>query len=248
MFSYPLTWFVASFVGLRVAAEVGVYLRGKRAYSEGVRDDLKLVLSATLTLLALIIGFSFSMAGTRFEQRRTVEEQEANAIGTEYLRVSLLPAPEAARAHALLREYVDQRIRFYTTRPSDELNDLDAATLSMQNAMWDVVKKAAVAKPTPVTALVASGMNDVIDAQGFTTAAWINLIPPAAWLLLLSIAFGCCALLGFLRQQNDRSRSVFLMPLVIAISIYLIADLASPRAGIINTPPNNMQSVKASMH
>jgi hypothetical protein len=70
-------------------------------------------LLATLTLNALIMGFSFSMAASRYEQRISYEATEANAIGTEYLRSDLLPAPEGARVRSLLRNYLEQRISFY---------------------------------------------------------------------------------------------------------------------------------------
>ena len=69
-----------------------------------------------MTLLALIIGFSFSMAGSRFDQRKNLEESEADAIGTEYVRADFLPADNAAKARSLLRNYLDQRISFYETR------------------------------------------------------------------------------------------------------------------------------------
>ncbi len=71
-----------------------------------VRDDLSVVLAATLTLLGLIIGFTFSMATTRYDMRKNYEEAEANAIGTEYLRTELLPEAEATRTKTLLRAYV----------------------------------------------------------------------------------------------------------------------------------------------
>ena len=77
------------------------------------REDLDTVQTAILTLLALIIGFSFAMAVTRYDQRNNYEEAEANAIGTEYVRADLLPAESAARVRELLKKYLDQRISFY---------------------------------------------------------------------------------------------------------------------------------------
>ena len=68
-----------------------------------MREDFGLILAAALTLLRLIIGFSFSMATSRYDQRKNLEEAEANAIGTEYARAGLLPAADAAKVRALLR-------------------------------------------------------------------------------------------------------------------------------------------------
>ena len=75
---------------------------------------LALSWTATLTLLALIIGFTFSMALNRYDQRKIYEEEEANAIGTEYLRAELLPAADAAKVRTLLLNYLDQRVLFYS--------------------------------------------------------------------------------------------------------------------------------------
>ena len=84
------------------------------------------MLSATLTLLGLLIGFSFSMAVSRYDQRKNYEEAEANAIGTEYVRADLLPAADAARVRNLLKKYVGQRVLFYTTRNQQRLAKIDA--------------------------------------------------------------------------------------------------------------------------
>src|SRR5208283_4783289 len=104
-----------------------------------------LVQAATLTLLGLIIGFSFSMATTRYDQRKNYEEAEANAIGTEYVRAELLPAADAARVHTLLKKYLDLRIAFYRTRSQSDLRQIDADTLQLQTAMWSAVRAPAVA-------------------------------------------------------------------------------------------------------
>jgi hypothetical protein len=113
LMDFPLLVLALSFVFLFLAAHLGDLLRN-RVFSmkEEVRDDFGVVLGATLTLLALLIGFSFSMVVSRDDQRKNYEEAEANAIGTEYLRADLLPAGDAARVHELLKKYVDQRLLF----------------------------------------------------------------------------------------------------------------------------------------
>ena len=95
------------------AAYVGDIFRRIRPPGKSEREDFDTVLTATLTLLALIIGFSFSMAVNRYDQRKNYEEAEANAIGTEYARADLLPADDAMKLRELLRRYVNQRISFY---------------------------------------------------------------------------------------------------------------------------------------
>jgi hypothetical protein len=178
---HPLLIFVLSFAALWIIAWVGAWLRKKEREQEAdFRDDFGVILAATLTLLALIIGFSFSMATTRYDQRKNYEEQEANAIGTEYLRADLLSPVDAAKMRSLLRRYLDQRILFYTIHDEEELRQISARTVQLQAELWVAVKPAAAEQPTPVVALVIAGMNDVLNAQGYTQAAFWNRIPTAA--------------------------------------------------------------------
>ena len=111
---YPLLVFAISFVALWLSARIGWWFRRRQGSLDAdLREDFGFILAATLTLLGLIIGFSFSMATSRYDQRKNYEEAEANAIGTEYVRADLLPAADAARVRGLLRNYLDERIRFY---------------------------------------------------------------------------------------------------------------------------------------
>ena len=123
---YPLLIFVIALFGLWLAAWLGALLNQRRRAleDENLRTDFGTVQAATLTLLGLIIGFSFSMATGRYDLRKNYEEAEANAIGTEYVRADLLPADEAARVRELLREYTAQRIRFYTSRSWDDIDQI----------------------------------------------------------------------------------------------------------------------------
>jgi hypothetical protein len=98
----------------------------------------------------------------------------------------------------LLRIYLDQRVRFYTTRDLHQLQEIDSYTAKLQNELWSTVQRRAAAQPTPTVALAVSGMNDVLNSQGYTQAAWGNRIPLAAWTLLVCIAIGCN--LGRLRR------------------------------------------------
>ena len=121
------------------------------------------------------------MAINRYDQRKNYEEAEANAIGTEYVRADLLPADAAAKIRALLTTYTDERILFYTTRDPSELQRVNVHVAQLQNQLWAAVVPAAEAQPTPVVALAVAGMNDVLNSQGYTQAAWWNRIPIAAW-------------------------------------------------------------------
>jgi hypothetical protein len=169
-------------VSLWLSAQIGASFRKRRPNpEEAEREDFAVVVTATLTLLALIIGFSFSMASSRYDQRKNLEESEANAIGTEYVRADFLPAADAARVRTLLTNYLDQRVMFYETRDDRQLRQIEAATAQLETDLWSAVQAPAAAQPTPVVALAVSGMNDVLNSRGYTQAAWLNRIPLAAW-------------------------------------------------------------------
>jgi hypothetical protein len=245
---FPLLVFVIVFVAQWLAARLGDYVRkSQRALPEVERKDLDLVLTATLTLLALIIGFSFSMAISRYDLRKTNEEAEANAIGTEYFRADLLPDKEAARVHELLRTYVRQRVSFFITSKRAELRHLDISTAQLQKELWSAVQSAATAQPTPISALVVTGMNDVLNSEGYTTAAWSNRIPLAAWALLVAIAICANLLLGYVSHRSS-ALLVLVLPLVTSIALFLIAEIDSPRGGVIRVLPQNLMRIAHSMN
>jgi len=246
---YPALVFVLSFFGLSLSALIGAsFLRRQRKLEEDVRQDFGLILAAALTLLGLIIGFSFSMAMSRYDQRKNYEAAEANAIGTEYVRADLLPASDAAKVRALLRNYLDQRVLFYMARDEQQIRQINARTAQLQAELWSAVLAPAAAQPTPTVALAVSGMNDVLNSQGYTLAAWWNRIPIAAWVLMAAIAICCNVLVGY-GAQNVKAESVMLLilPFVVTIAFFLIADIDSPRGGVIRVHPQNLASLAESL-
>jgi len=245
---YPLLVLILTFAGLWIAARIGTAVRVRvDMRDQALREDFGVILAATLTLLGLIIGFSFSMATSRYDLRKAYEEAEANAIGTEYVRAELLPAADAAKIKALLRDYLAVRIQYYKDR-SEALEQAEARTAQLQGELWSVVRAHAVVEPNPVIALAVSGMNDVLNSQGYTQAAFLNRIPTAAWALMAAIAVCSNLLLGF-GSRSDKGAVVLLpvLPLVVAIAFMLIADIDSPRHGVIRVVPQNLLSLAASL-
>src|SRR6266481_4935315 len=150
----PLIVFALALFALWLSARIGSsFLKRRLNLEEGVREDFSIILTATLTLLVLIIGFSFLMGISRYDQRKNYEEAEANAIGTEYVRADLLPAADAARVRALLRNYLDDRVLFYKTRDDRQLGQIDAATAELETNLWSAVQAPAAAQPTPTVAI-----------------------------------------------------------------------------------------------
>ena len=244
----PLLVFVATFVVLWLAAWLGaLWGRRRRGRSvEDVRGDFNIVETAALGLLGLVIGFTFSMAMSRYDQRKNYEEEEANAIGTEYLRADLLPEPDGARVRELLRRYLDLRIQNYMAGNDDSLRRIDADTIRVQNELWAAVSGLAKAEqPMSVVMLATGGMNDVLNSQGYAQAAWRNRIPLEAWLLLFAIALCCNVLLGYGVRRLE-PRLFMVLPLVVAIAFFLIAEIDSPRSGLIRVRPQNLETLRHS--
>jgi hypothetical protein len=243
----PFIVFIVSLIAQWLAAYAGDYLRRRgRAVRKDEREDLDIVEAATLTLLALIIGFSFSMAVTRYDLRKNYEEAEANAIGTEDVRADLLPAADAVTVRELLRRYLDQRIASYLSREEREIGQADTESAKLQAALWSAILPAANARPTPVTALVVAGMNDVLNSQSRTQAAWWNRIPGAAWSLMGLIAIACNLLLGY-GERRKGALLLLVLPVVVSISFLLIADIDSPRGGIIRVLPHSLIALSHSI-
>ncbi|HEY6341147.1 MAG TPA: hypothetical protein VIY49_06610 [Bryobacteraceae bacterium] len=248
MLDQPLILLALSFLALWLSAEAGAYFQTKHGnLKEVIREDLGTILAAALTLLGLIIGFSFSMAVERYDERKNYEEAEANAIGTEYVRASLLPPADAAKVRGLLKSYVNLRIQFYTMRGADRLNEINVFTERLQADLWSAVQTPAAVQPTPLAALAVSGMNDVLNSQGYAQAAWWNRIPLAAWALMEAIAICCNLLSGYVLRLKRRKIDPFvILPLLVSISFYLIAELDSPRGGFVRVSPQNLISLHRS--
>lgn len=243
----PLIVFAISFTLLWISALIGDSLRKwLPSLAEEERHDFGIIQAAVLTLLGLIIGFTFSMAVSRYDLRKSYEAEETNAIGTEYVRAGLLAAPDAAEVRKLLKDYLDQRVLFYEAHDEHRISRIDAETAQLQTQLWSAVQAAAAVQPTPIVALVVSGMNDVLNSQGYSQAALRNRIPRSARLLLLTIAIGCNLLIGYGARRTNRA--LFLVfPLAVAVSFFLISDLDSPRGGLIYVPPQNLINLSHSL-
>jgi hypothetical protein len=247
---YPLIVLILSLAVLYLSETIGAFLGARRVnISEEERKNLDLILSATLTLMSLIIGFTFSMAISRYDQRKNLEVAEANAIGTEYTRAALLPDEDAALVRKLLVSYLGQRVLFYETRDDPKLLMIDAKTDRLETSMWSAVKVPAGNQPTPVTSLAVAGMNDVLNSRTDTEGAWWNRIPSEAWGLMAVIAIFAHLLIGFDTRRTEASRALLLvLPMAVSIAFFLIADIDSPRGGIIKVHPENLEMLSQSLH
>jgi hypothetical protein len=245
--NFPGIIFAGSFLILWTAARIGDFLRRRRhPLKDSDRQDVSLVLTANFTLLGLIVGFTFSMAVSRYDLRKTLEEQEANAIGTAYVRADLIGEPSASALRQALKAYLDLRLRYYATSNENDIAAINSDTVRSQAELWSLVSGQARANPNPVNALVVSGVNDVLNSQSFTQAARWNRIPLAAWLLMLVIALVCNILVGYDAHRSDLV--LFLVvPIALGTAFFLIADIDSPTGGVIRIAPQNLDKLRLDM-
>lgn len=228
---------------------IGVFIRKRhQELDKDVSRDFEILLGSTLTLLSLIIGFSLSMSINRYDQRKNYEEAEANAIGTEYLRADMLPPADAARVHTLLREYLQLRISFYQTRDKLDLQKINNRTVQLQDELWSAVQVPAAAQPNTILGMVLSGMNDVLNSQGYTQAAWWNRTPIGVWSLMATVGIFSCLMIGYISNRaTEGFVRLLILPLILSIAFFLIADVDSPRRGAIHVVPQNLISLSQSL-
>ncbi len=224
---------VLLFAGMLACLEVGLWL-GRRA-PQGAGQAFSPLAGAVFALMGLLIAFTFSGAATRFEAKRDLIVSEANAIGTAYLRLDLLPAAAQEPMRERFRRYLDARLEFYGT-----LGDAEAAggAMAKANALQQEIWARAIAACAqncqgPITVFILSSFNDMIDVTT-TRAVALQTHPPAIVLVLLGVLPLICSLLaGYDAAGKGRSLIHMLgFALILAITIYIILDYEYPRAGL----------------
>jgi len=248
---YDLPLLVIFLVGLALIwgiSELGWQI-GRR--SAGESTNIGTLESATIGLLALIIGFTFAMALTRFEARRDAVVQEANAIGTTALRARLLPEPHRAETLTLLRDYV--QVRLDALQRGHSLAQA-SATVERSNAIQESLWQQAMAisqkdKEVVPTGLFIQSLNQMIDSQGVRLAALRNQIPTIVLLVLYVLAAAAGGFVGYASAIDARLTRlpVYLMGLLISLMLYLIIDLDRPNSGFITNNHQAMLDAAASI-
>lgn len=234
------------------AAEIGLRL-GVRSRSdpESVRSLIGGIGATTLGLLGLLLGFSLSMAIGRFDARRAVIVQEANAIGTLWLRAGLIEEPMRSELRALLREYVAVRIDLAEVGADlERLRSGAARSEAAHVRIWAVVERvsASEASPAVVSALVAAA-NEVIDLHETRRASVENFVPAELILMLIGIGAVALGLLGWsfgASSYTGRTPLLLLIALLLTV-ILLILDLNRPHRGTIRVPYATLERVQRSM-
>jgi len=229
------------------AAEVGCRLghRSPDREREQVRAHITTIQSALLGLLALLIGFTFSISLSRYDARRDLLLGEANAIGTTALRAQFLPEGHAATALALLKDYTDTRFIY---APRDERPGREAGQ-ALLGKLWAEAVFATAQDPKSVSAgLFAQSLNDVIDFNEKRRIANRNHVPEVAFLLLFGLSAVAIGFMGYgagLAGTRQRIPNA-IIAVSVALVIMLIADMDRPRRGLITVDQQALTDVKNS--
>jgi hypothetical protein len=198
-YTAPLTAFwLTIFAANYACVALGLAVRRRFALKSGGPDEkaFDVAQGAIFALASLILGFSFSFASARFDARRLLIVDEANAIGTTYLRASYLPTGAADRFRSMLRDYTQARLGAYAPDPVRS-DAMDRKSVGAQDALWSVVVAAARDDPRNMQlGLLTQTLNDTIDISTKQSASLRNHLPAAMLDLVLVMNFSSSTLLG----------------------------------------------------
>ena len=237
--TYGLIFAAALFLGMPLLLEAGRRLGTKRLAqdSEGARQGFTVVEGAVFSLLGLLIAFTFSGAASRFDSRRQLIVEEANDIGTAYLRLDLLPAAAQPALREMLRQYLDSRIETYRKLPDMEAAKAELArSLKLQGEIWTAAVAACRdSGPTPAHVLLLPSLNQMFDIVTTRTEG-ARIHPPVIVFVMLGLLTLAASFLAGYDMASGKSRSwihIVVFAAVMTITVYVIIDIEYPRLGAI---------------
>ena len=228
--------FTSSVLGYRLALSTRINEDAHHhEHITGLREGL-------FVLLGLLLGFTVAIVLPRFDSRRQLVIDEANAIGTTLLRAEILPEPQRGRTLELLREYVVVRHDFASEKLLDRsaLNRQTQRTKALQGQLWQQIVAVTQQSQTVVVATYLQALNDMIDVSEKRLAAFENRVPKTVWLIIFVVAVFQSFATGFSLKRRFWF-SLVMTPLVIGVVMALLADLDSPRTGLIRIEQNSME-------
>ena len=241
--------FIVTTVVFSIAAELG--FRAGRPRSARLEKEqnpqINTILGASLGLLAFFLAFTFNMAGSRYDARKQLVLDEANAIETAYLRAQLLPDPYRTEFEDLLRQYIDVRTQIQTDK-METIRKVIVKSEELHGLLWsEVVKMTEESNYSGTTALFARSLNDVFTLhQKRINAGLRNRIPMSIFLTLYFVGFLAMAMIGYQAGLIGKRIPItgFALILTFSIVMALITDLERPRQKIFSVSQQTMVDLK----
>lgn len=235
------------------ALEVGYRLGARRQAQsdEPDRTHANALHGAVLGLLALLLGFTFAMAVSRYENRKTLMVDQANAIGTASLRASLLPSPHAERTATLFREYVDSRFLYNASvRGSAGIDQAEARAARIENELWAISKAALGEDPRSQPAsLYTQALNEMFDVREKRRFALDDRVPWAVTIMLFVVSMAALGMVAYSCGLSGRRRALanFTFSFLIALVLVIILDIDSPRVGLVKASQDSLVRLQQSL-
>jgi hypothetical protein len=248
--SLPLGLLFAGVVAGAALAVEGGYRLGRYRLSHTAEEKeapVGAMVGSVLGLFAFVLAFTFGLAANRYEARRQAVLDEANAVGTTYLRAGLLPEPVRGESARLLREYVDARLAMVQ---DGQLADGLVRSDELQRRLWAQAVLGAERQPGPMTALYVNSLNQMIDLHAIRVQVGLrNRIPPSIWVGLLALGALAMGGVGYQAGVATARRSPAALALVLAFSgvLFMIVDLDRPQQGFLTVGQQPMLDLQAGM-
>ena len=248
----PLVWLVL-LGGMLLSMEAGKRVRARHLRAaQPDSTGFAAVHGAVFALMGLVMAFTFSGAASRFDHRRDLIVEEANDIGTAYLRIALLPEAARGPLRDKFREYLDSRLETYRAGTDVvRVSQLLHQTAQLQSQIWKLALEAIDhASSPPVAALIVPSLNDMFDIVTTRTAATQMHPPAAVWLMLGGLTLVCSFLVGYDLGGAQRNwLHLLTFALLFSLTLYVIIDMEYPRVGLIRVTAMDrvLQDVRDSM-
>lgn len=235
---------------LLMSSELGFRL-GMRTATRGVPKALDHAFNwqiGVLGLAALLIGFTFAMAVARFDARKQVLVQEANAIGTAYLRTQLLEDGVGGDVRALMRRYLDSRIALYdAVAQGRRVDQVERDGKQLQAQIWSRIAAVGRADPHAITTgLLLASTNEMIDRADERAAMRETPVPPTVFVVVILAAAIAMASTGYACGLGNKRLpfGMIVMPLLVVGVVMLVFDIAHPSLGVVRVPDVSLLHLK----
>jgi len=234
------------FALMLAATEAGFHLgrRFEMRTPEKIKTSVSSVEGAMLGVLGLLLGFTMSMAVSRFEARKHLVLDEANAIGTARLRAELLPAPEGPEIRSLLRQYINVRVQYGSTgNDATQFNRTRTESARLQNELWTRAVAYGQKDPNAVRAgLLLQSLNQAIDLESARWMEFQNRVPDTVIYANGIVGILAVMLVGHAFGLNGRRHifSIFVLAVAITLVLGVVIDLDRPRSGFIRVSQQPM--------